>query len=370
MPGSSAHDPVQILSAEAEDSKSRLSSDRLVPDRTYPKLEEPAANIRIAGSLSEEVEVKDKAIASLQKQLFFERGAHAAEILSSRKIPPRDMEPVPKKDPRTEGRGSKSLQALQIRLERMKHFISLQAGEGCTALKVLPLLADDPVKDLDDEMGVGEEDILSVLTIDGWDRSVIRDLAEAKIGAVILSRLTYQRAHSQHLIEEFREANVPILDGANLSPRVKGKIGVVDTAAFESALADWKTTQAVYNNEKKIGGIPRAVKENLVERPKSAPVQAPIPAAKLAPKPEPPAKEKTVFRENPVPPTPAPKPASTSAPVSKPAPKPLPAAKPAPKKEAQKKSAPSQKAESGSAEKILFGVLSEYREERKKEMKK
>ncbi|MDO9523481.1 MAG: DUF460 domain-containing protein [Methanocorpusculum sp.] len=369
-----------------------IIEEELVPDEKderIAKLEEEVANLRIAtGSLSEEVEVKDKAIASLQKQLVFERRAHEAEILSSRKIPPRDMEPVPKKDPRTEVRGSKDLQglqALQIRLERLKNFISLQAGEGSTALKVLPLLADDSVKALDDEMGVGEEDILYVLTIDGWDRPVIRDLAEAKIGAVILPRLTYQRAHSQHLIEEFREANVPVLDGANLSPRVKGKIGVVDTAAFESALADWKTTQAVYNNEKKSGVIPRAAKEQ-VERPKPAPVQAPVPAAK----PEPPAKEKTVFRAKPVAPIPVPKPAPTQAPVSKPVPKPvlalapkpipkpipkpvpkpLPAAKPAPKKEAPKKSAPSQKAESGSAEKILFGVLSEYREERKKEMKK
>lgn len=347
-----------------------IIEEELVPDEKderIAKLEEDVANLSIAaGSLSEEVKVKDKAIASLQKQLFFERRAHEAEILSSRKIPPRDMEPVSKKDMRTEGRGSKDL---QIRLERMKHFISLQAGEGSTTLKVLPLLADDPVKALDDEIGVGEEDILYVLTIDGWDRPVIRDLAEAKIGAVILPRLTYQRAHSQNLIEEFREANVPILDGANLSPRVKGKIGVVDTAAFESALADWKTTQAVYNNEMKSGGVPRAAKEQ-VERPKSAPVQVPVPAAKPAPKPEPPAKEKTVFWAKPVTPTPVPKPVPTRTPVSKPAPKSLPAAKPAPKKEAPKKSAPSKKAESGSAEKILFGVLSEYREERKKEMKK
>jgi len=384
-----------------------IIEDELVPDEKderIAKLEEEVANLRIAaGGLSEEVEVKDKAITALQKQLVFERRAHESEILSSRKTPPREMKPVPKKDPRTEGRESKSLQALQIRLERLKNFISLQAGDGCTALKVLPVLGNDSVKALDDEMGVGEEDILYVLTIDGWDRPVIRDLAEAKIGAVILPRLTYQRAHSQHLIEEFREANVPVLDGANLSPRVKGKIGVVDTAAFDSALTDWQTTQAVYNNEKKSGVIHRPAREQ-TERPKPAPVKAPAHAAK----PELPAKEKTVFRAKPVAPTPAPKPAPTRTPVSKPVPKPvpppvhkpapapkpapkpvraqvpkpvpkpapkptpkpLPAAKPAQKKEAPKKSAPSRKAESGSAEKILFGVLSEYRQERKKELKK
>ena len=89
-----------------------------------------------------------------------------------------------------------------------------------------------------------------------------------------------------------------------------------------------------------------------------------------------PEKPATVFRPKPAPPAEKPAPAEKPVPaVPKPVPKPVPPApkpvpKPAPKKEAVKKPAPSKKPEAGSAEKILFGVLSEYREERKKELKK
>lgn len=359
-------------------------------DERIQKLEESVAKLRkLVGSLSEEVEVKDKAIAALQKRLVLERDERETKILSSEEVSSREEELVQvKKALRKEERRSRTL---RVRLERMKHFISLQAGDGCTALKVLQLLAKDHVKSLDDEMGVGEEDILYVLTIDGWGRSVIRDLAEAKIGAVILPRLTYQRAQSQHLIEEFREADIPILDGANLSPRVKGKIGVVDTAAFESALADWKTTQEVYQNEKKIGEIRGMVEEYQVERVKdvrekgidpSLVFEVERPKPEVRPAPPVPEKPSAVFRPKPLPP--AEKPAPREKPVSRPAEKsvpkpgpvrpvpsaPKPAAKPAPKKEKPVKRSGPPGPETGSAEKILFGVLSEYREERKKELKK
>ena len=79
----------------------------------------------------------------------------------------------------------------------------------------------------------------------------MRELADARIKAVILPRHVYTRAQEQHLIEEFREAGLPVLSGADLSPRVKGKIGVADTAAVEEALAAWDASQTVYSKEKK-----------------------------------------------------------------------------------------------------------------------
>ncbi|HJJ30188.1 MAG TPA: DUF460 domain-containing protein [Methanocorpusculum sp.] len=370
-------------------------------DERILRLEEDVSKLRkLAGSLSEEVDVKDRAIAALQKRLVFERGERVVEIRPSEEKPSRDAELLStKKALEKEERKSK---ALMDRLERMKHFISLQAGDGSTALKVLPELTKDQVKDLDSEMGIMEEDVLYVLKVDGWKRSLIREFAEIKIGAVILPRLTYESAHTEHLIEEFRNVNIPVLDGANLSPRVKGKIGVVDSAALETALASWNTTQLVYENEKKFGET-KAAKETdpepefSVERQKPAPPQKtqpmfrpkpvpvvevpePIeaqvkkPVAKPAPEPAP----KPVVKPAPEPapkpvakpaPQPAPKPVQKPAP--EPVPKPVPVVKPTPKKEKPaKKPASQQKPEPGSAARVLFGVLSEYREERKKELKK
>jgi len=350
-------------------------------DEHIARLEEMIAKLRkLAGSLSEEVEVKDKAISALQKQLVLERDAREQEVLSSEEISSRDTElSLVKKALHKEERRTKNL---RVSLERMKHFISLQAGDGCTALKVLQLLAKDPVKSLDDEMGIGEEDILYVLKIDGWGKSVVRDLAEAKIGAVILPRLTYQRAQSQNLIEEFRDAGIPILDGTTLSPRVKGKIGVVDTAGYEAALAGWKETQVVYNNEKKLGQIHGMVDEYRVLREKDVrekgidpdlvfevekPEPEPVPAQK---------REKQTFMSKPERPEIEPaapkkeeKPVPKPNPVSKPVPAPLPKKqKPVPKPAPAKK--PDEKDSEKPASHVLFGVLSEYRAERKKELKK
>ena len=350
-------------------------------DEQIARLEETVTKLRkLAGSLSGEVEVKDKAISSLQNQLVLEREEREQEILISDEISSRDKElEQVKKALRKEERRNKNM---RIRLERMKHFISLQAGEGCTALKILQLLAKDHVKSLDDEMGIGEEDILYVLKVDGWGRSVVRDLAEAKIGAVILPRLTYQRAREQNLIEEFREADIPVLDGASLSPRVKGKIGVVDSAAFENALIEWKATQAVYNNEKKLGQIHGMVNEYHVERvkdirekgidpelvfevvkPKPEPIPAPIPVPTPVPVQKPSVKPRPIPKKEPE---------KKTAPIQKKektVPKPIPKKeKPVPEKKPEKK--PENKPENKPTANLLFGVLSEYRAERKKELKK
>ncbi len=414
-------------------------------DEHIAQLEESLEKLRkLAGSLSEEVEVKDKAISALQKQLVLEREERKQVVRPAGKISSRDTEAVPaKKAPRNDEHQMKDM---QIRIERMKRFISLQAGEGCTALKILQILAEEHLKSLDDEMGVGEEDILYVLKIDGWDRSVVRKLADAKIGAVILPRLTFQRAQSQNLIEEFRDAGMPVLDGTTLSPRVKGSIGVVNTPEYEAALAEWKETQVVYNKEKKSGQIHGKTDESRIERVKrigpemesetemqeSEPVQVPkrdkhtfmskpertpvqIPAERMenaVQKPIPvqtPAKriEKAVQKPKPAPvqtpvkkiekavqkPTPVqtpakriekavqkPKPVQTPAkriekavqkpkPMPKPAPAPLPKKqKPVPKPAPVKK--PAEKNGENTMSHVLFGVLSEYRAERKKELKK
>ncbi|HKM42242.1 MAG TPA: DUF460 domain-containing protein [Methanocorpusculum sp.] len=378
-------------------------------DEHIAQLEESLTKLRkLAGSLSEEVEVKDKAIFALQKQLVFEREERKQEVRQTGKISSRDTEEAPgKKAPRSDDR---QMRNMRMQIERMKHFISLQAGEGCTALKILQILGEEHLKSLDDEMGVGEEDILYVLKIDGWDKSVVRRLADAKIGAVILPRLTFQRAQSQNLIEEFRDAGVPILDGTTLSPRVKGTIGVVNTAEYETALAGWKETQVVYNNEKKSGQIHGKADESQIERVKrigpemesetetqeSEPVQVPkrdkhtfmskpertpvqIPAKRIenaVQKPIPvqtPAKriEKAVQKPTPVQ-TPAKrieKAVQKPKPMPKPAPAPLPKKqKPVPKPVPVKK--PAEKDGEKTISHVLFGVLSEYRAERKKELKK
>jgi hypothetical protein len=68
-------------------------------------------------------------------------------------------------------------------------------------MMVLPLLVRDAVRNLEDEMGLGEDDLLYVLRVDGWGRSVVRELAEAKVKAVILPHYVYLRVLDQQVLE-------------------------------------------------------------------------------------------------------------------------------------------------------------------------
>ncbi|MCQ2355529.1 MAG: DUF460 domain-containing protein, partial [Methanocorpusculum sp.] len=234
-------------------------------DERITRQEETIWRLRtLAETLSRESARKDKTISALHRKLNAEREERYAKLLAATEIAERDREiATVKKQLRKEERRCKNL---RTRLDRMKRYVSLQAGEGCSALKVLPLLARDAVQVLDDEMGIGEEDLLYVLKIDGWGKSVVRELAEARVKAVILPRHVYTRAQEQHLTDEFRNAGLPVLSGADLSPRVKGKIGVADTAALEDALAAWHTSQTVFSREKKAAVIDSMVREYQVER--------------------------------------------------------------------------------------------------------
>ena len=319
-------------------------------DERITRQEETIRRLRaLVETLSRESAAKDTTIASLHRRLNAERAEMHAAVFASTEIVERDRElSQVKKALRKEERRCKNL---RVRLERMKRYVSLQAGEGCSALKVLPLLARDHLRTLDDEMGVGDEDLLYVLKIDGWGKSVIRDLADSRIRAVILPRHVYMRAQEQHLIEEFREGGLPVLSGADLSPRVKGKIGVVDTDALCEALEAWEASQTIYLKNKKAAQLDVMVKEYQVGRvrevremgidpetvipEKFRPVPEPVPPVVVRPEP----------KQEPVVPAPC-------VPVSVPRSVPEPEPKPEPK-----------------TEEILASVLSEYREIRKKEMR-
>ncbi len=348
--------PPAVSAAADVSESSGVPADDAVPDEKdleIIRLSETVSRLRrLAGELSADAEAKEKSIASLQRRLNVERGERETEVLVSDAVASRDSEILQiKKALRKEERRCRNL---RLRLERMKHYIALQAGEGCCALKVLHLLARDHLKNMDDEMGVHDDDILYVLKIDGWGRSILRDIEEAHVKAIIFPKITYEKAQEQHLLELFRDMNVPALNGVHLSPRVKGKIGVVDEGAFLRALDEWNAAEAVYLKGKQSEAINGMVTEYQVTRKKEVMEQG-IDASTFEYNQKPAAPPKKMPRPKFEPkPTPAPKPA---APVSIPVPAypPLPEPEPAPEPAARD---------------ILFGVLAEYRTERKKELEK
>lgn len=332
-------------------------------DERIKALENEVESLRkLARGLSDELEARNKAFSSLNKRLEYERDIKNTEILLCDEVEKRDKElERTKKALRKEERRCKNMRQ---RLERMKRYISLQAGEGCLAIKVLQQLSKEQIKITDDEMGICEDDILYILKIDGWGMSSINEIANAKIKAVVLPRITYQKAVEQHLIDAFRTAGVCVLSGAELSPRVKGKIGVVDEGLLVKALEDWKLAQEVYLKNKKTEEIHGMVSEYRVLRKREVaehgidpntcdfkisgakPQEAPAPKAKKQ------KKEQEEIKSS--------KPEAKAKRVETPAPvrEPEPAKEEEPVKEKEKEK---------SVGDVLLGVLAEYREERKKE---
>jgi predicted RNase H-like nuclease (RuvC/YqgF family) len=234
-------------------------------DRQITQQEETIRRLRtLVETLTRESSGKDKIISAFRRKLNAEQKKQHTELLAKIEIIERDREQsILKKQLRKEEHRCKNL---RVRLDRMKRYIALQAGENCITLKILPQLSRQAVRSLDDEMGLGEEDLLYVQQINGWGRNVARELTEAKIKTVILSQKVYARAWKQYLIGEFRDARLPILSDADLSSRIKGKIGVVDSVALEKALAIWNASQVVYSKEKKDETIDSMIKEYHVER--------------------------------------------------------------------------------------------------------
>jgi predicted RNase H-like nuclease (RuvC/YqgF family) len=234
-------------------------------DERIMRQEEAIQRLRtLVGMLSGESSGKDKIISTLHRKLNAEREKQHTELLVRTEIAERDRKiTVVKKQLRKEKRRHKDL---QLQIDRMKRYIAFQTGGKYSAFKVLPQLSRDASRKLDDEMGFGEEDLLYVLRIDGWGRSVVRELAEARVKAVILPEHVYVRAQEQHLIEVFRDVGLPVLSSANLSPRLRGKIGVVDSTSFEEAFISWVASQTEYSKEKKAASIDSMIKEYHVER--------------------------------------------------------------------------------------------------------
>ena len=321
-------------------------------DLEIARLEGEVAKLRkLIRGLSEDLEAKDKAVKKLQRRISLERNERTADVLLSEEITSRDRELAQtKKALRKEERRNKTL---RTRIDRMKNYVALQAGDGCLAIKVMQLLSRDAVKSVDEEMGVNDGDILYVLKIDGWGKSVIRDLSDAKIKAVIFPKLTYDRAREQHLIEEFRKINLPALSGVNLSPRVKGKIGVVNEAAFTRALSEWDTAEEVFLKERRHEEFSGMVEEYQVQRRREVNVLGIDPTTLPYNQPVPEAPQKPKVKPAPVKEAPKPKPKPVQQKITVPE---------KPKKVVQK--------EEPKAEDIFSAVLQAYRKERKKEMEK
>jgi predicted RNase H-like nuclease (RuvC/YqgF family) len=132
-------------------------------------------------------------------------------------------------------------------------------------VKVMDALTKDGLRRLAEDVGIEEGDIIFVTRTDGWGRNIVRDLAELRVTAVIISSDAFTASDPQ-MLPLFREAGVPLLSHITAGVQVRGKQGLAGKETLESALRNWQGQQEKHEREKKSEMIEHIFKEYQSER--------------------------------------------------------------------------------------------------------
>ena len=218
-----------------------------------------------AAELQEEVKERDYEIHRLQSRLHRVHTARDAKLVKDADIARRDAAIQSLKNRlRKEERHSRNLAK---RLARRKESEEIASDGEAVPFKVLEALTKDGIHRLTMEAGIREGDVIYVNRTDGWGRSIVKDLADTGVTAVITGTATLAGSDPQ-LLPAFREYNVPLLSGTDTRAQVKGKIGLVPKDALDTALARWQDEQERIEREKKLSMVEHMFKEYRSERDK------------------------------------------------------------------------------------------------------
>ena len=213
--------------------------------------------------LQEEIKEKDFEIQRLQARIRKMHSVQDTQLAKDSEVIKKDaVIQSLKKQVRREERRNRTLSK---RLARIRKFAELSMEGEVLPVKVMEALTKDGHRRLLDDVGIDEGDIIFVTRLDGWGRSVVKDLAEARIRAVITGGAALAESDPQ-MIRAFQESGIPILSDTDASVQVRGKQGLAGKETFEKSLDRWREEQAQHEREKKSDMIEHIFKEYKSER--------------------------------------------------------------------------------------------------------
>jgi predicted RNase H-like nuclease (RuvC/YqgF family) len=216
-----------------------------------------------AAELQEELKERDYEIQRLQSRLRRVHTARDTEIAKDGGIAKRDaIIQSLKKRLRMAERQSRNLSK---RLARKKQSEEIAVDGEAVPLKVLAALTRDGMHRLAGEAGLTEGDVIYVTRTDGWGRSIVKDLADIGVSAVICSAAMLAGSDPQ-MPPAFREFGVPLLSDTDTQAQVQGKIGRAPKGALQAALIRWEEEQDRIEREKKLSMVEHIFKEYRSER--------------------------------------------------------------------------------------------------------
>jgi predicted RNase H-like nuclease (RuvC/YqgF family) len=213
--------------------------------------------------LQEEVKGKEYEIHRLQARLRNARTARDAELAKDTEVIKKDaVIQSLKKRLRKEERHNRNLLK---RLARIKKFAELSMEGEVVPVKVMDALTKDGLRQLAEDVGIAEGDIIFVTRTDGYGRNIVRDLADLRVKAVIAASDALAASDPQ-MLPLFWEAGIPLLSDAQAGVQVRGKQGLAGKGTLESALREWQGQQEKHEREKKSDMIEHIFKEYKSER--------------------------------------------------------------------------------------------------------
>ncbi|MFA7153878.1 MAG: DUF460 domain-containing protein, partial [Methanoregulaceae archaeon] len=167
-----------------------------------------------------------------------------------------------KKNLRKEERRTKNLKK---KLDRLRTFKEAPPDAAAIPAKVLPMLTREGVWTLQEEMGIRKDDLLYVHRIDGWGRSVVKELGETGVRAVVVGCLP-ENEPDPALVEVTRDLGLPLLLVSSGAVETRGKLAYIARDLLEDAFEKWEDGQREYDREKKARMVEHIFKEYRTER--------------------------------------------------------------------------------------------------------
>ena len=213
--------------------------------------------------LEEEIKNRDYEIHRLSSRLRKAHTTRDAELARDTEVVKKDVIIQSlKKHLHKEERHNRNL---VNRLARIKKFAELSMDGDVVPVKVMESLSREGLRRLIDDVGVDEGEIIWVSRTDGWGRSVIKDLSELRVRAIVVAEKILTESDPQ-LLPLFREAAIPLLSDRDTCTQVRGKQGLCAKDALEGALLRWQEHQEKHEREKKTEMIEHIFKEYKSER--------------------------------------------------------------------------------------------------------
>jgi predicted RNase H-like nuclease (RuvC/YqgF family) len=213
--------------------------------------------------LQEEIKGKDYEIHRLSARLRKARTSRDAELAKDAEVVKKDaVIQSLKKHLHKEERHNRNLAK---RLARIKKFAELSVEGDVVPVKMMETLTREGIRKLAEDVGIGEGDVIWVNRTDGWGRSVIRDLAEIRVTAVIVGAGVLAEG-DPNLLPSFREAGLPLISGKETGVQMRNRQGLCGKEALDAALVRWNDQQVRAEREKKTEMIEHIFKEYKSER--------------------------------------------------------------------------------------------------------